>query len=100
MYPHPKYSIQKITGTFATENVDLKILLLPVSHPQLNSFEMVWSLIKRNVAAKNLTFSLTYVEHETRSHVEQVTSDALTVYVQHAVKEENKYRELSRIDSE
>jgi len=49
MYPSPKYKIQKIADKFSTGVFELKVLFLPVAHPELNPIEMVWGVIKINV---------------------------------------------------
>ena len=40
-YPSPKYKMQKITDKFEKDEFSIKILFLPVSHPELNTFGMV-----------------------------------------------------------
>ena len=74
-------------------------MFLPVSHPELNPIEMVWALVKRAVASKNMTFNLTYVEQLTRERLQLVTAAQFAKFYEHAKKEEDKYRSMSRDDS-
>ena len=62
IYPAPKYKIQKIADKFQEGDFSIKILFLPVAHPELNPIEMVWGCVKRAVAAQNLSFKLRDVE--------------------------------------
>ena len=91
MYPAPKYKIQKIADKFETEDFSIKILFLPVAHPELNPIEMVWGKVKRNVASRNMTFQLSAVEEETRHQISLVMKEDFSKYYQHAMKEEQKY---------
>ena len=61
---------------------------------------MVWSRIKSKVAQMNFKFSLCSVEEETRKEIESVTAEDFKKYVTHAMKEEDKFRELSSQDTE
>lgn len=97
IYPAPKYKIQKIADKFSTDEFDIKILFLPVAHPELNPIEMVWSFVKRAVASRNLHFTLTHVENVTKTLMQGLTSSDIHGYVRHAQSEENKYRELSEL---
>ena len=95
IYPSPKYKIQKLADEFASNGFDIKILFLPVAHPELNPIEMVWSFIKRKVASRNLHFNLTHVENETKKHIAEIAAQDIKKYVSHAKKEEDKYRNLA-----
>ena len=44
--PTPAYEIQKIADSFEIGDFCIKILFLPVAHPELNPVEMVWGRIK------------------------------------------------------
>ena len=93
IYPNPKYKIQKIADSF-----NIKILFLPVAHPELNPIEMVWSFVKRNVASKNMHFKLSKVESETAIQIGNITASDFNKYAAHARKEEDKYRLLRDCD--
>jgi len=95
IYPQPKYKIQKLADKFANDEAHIKIIFLPVAHPELNPIEMVWGLIKRRVASRNLHFSLSLVETETRKQLQEITPELFNKFVQHTLKEEQKYRDLT-----
>ena len=61
IYPSPTYKIQKMARKFETSTFKLKVLFLPVAHPELNPIEMVWGVIKRKVAERNVNFNLSEV---------------------------------------
>ena len=88
IYPWPKYKIQKIADKFEREGFSIKILFLPVEHPELNPIEMAWAYIKRSVASQNLLFSLFKVERLTRETICCVTPAQFAKYYSHAMKEE------------
>ena len=91
VYPTPKYKIQKIADKFERDDFSIKVLFLPVAHPELNPIEMVWGFIKRKVASKNMSFKLSHVEQLTREQVQVVTAAQFSKYYEHARKEEDKY---------
>ena len=86
IYPSPQYNIQKITDNFNTKSFQIKILFLPVAHPELNPIEMVWGFIERTVAAQNMTFKLYAVEHITKEQIKKVTANKFHKYYTHAIK--------------
>ena len=100
IYPSPKYKIQKIADEFSSEDFCIKILFLPVAHPELNPIELVWGNIKRAVASRNLLFNLSWVEEETREQLSKVDAEKFKSYVNHAIREENSYKNLSVVDTE
>ena len=91
IYPTPKYKIQKIADKFETETFSIKILFLPVAHPELNPIEMVWSFVKRSVASLNLKFNLSAVEELTREQTVKVTPELFNKFCIYTSKEEDKY---------
>lgn len=97
IYPSPRYKIQKIADKFRDGEFEICILFLPVAHPELNPIEMVWGFLKRTVASRNLQFTLSHVENETRKWIEKVTVDDIAKYVRHAKEEEEKYRRMSLV---
>ena len=66
IYPKPTYKIQKISKNFIAGNFEVKILFLPVAHPEIYPIVIAWSKIKREIAYKNLAFRLSAVEEETK----------------------------------
>lgn len=101
IYPTPTYKIQKLANEFSSGDFSIKILFLPVAHPELNPIEMVWSFIKRSVAARNMHFTLSHVEEETKKEILKVTAADIRKYSRHAKDEETKYRRMSEtLDSD
>lgn len=97
LYPEPKYKIQKIADKFSTASFQLKVLFLPVAHPELNPIEMVWSIIKRYVASRNLNFRLSDVERLTREKIGLITTQEIKKFTSHTLKEEEKFKEMSEV---
>ena len=95
IYPAPKYKIQKIADKFTSADFNIKILFLPVAHPELNPIEIVWGRVKRAVARNNLTFQLAAVEQETKRQVDNISAHDFKKFANHAKKEEEKYTQLS-----
>ena len=93
----PKYKIQKLADQFETATFSIKILFLPVAHPELNPIEMVWAFIKRAVASKNMQFQLGIVEQLTQEQVMRVTPEQFKKYYSHTRKEEDKHRLMNRL---
>lgn len=52
LHPGIYYEVQKLADTFQTPTFNIKILFLPVAHPELNPIEKVWGTVKRAVATK------------------------------------------------
>ena len=51
-----------MASKFETSTFKLKILFLPVVHPEINPIEMVWGVIKRKVTERNVNFNLSELE--------------------------------------
>ena len=85
-----------ITDKFAVEDFSIKILLLPVSHPELNPIEIVWGFVKRAVASMSMIFEQSYVEELARQQLNEVTAAMVKQFSNHALIEEWKSRGISR----
>ena len=94
IYPPPTYKIQKTASKF-----DFKVLFLSVTHPELNPIEMVWGFLKRKVTMHNVNSNLIEVENITCAQLSSITSECFKKYYEHAILEENKYREMNNIDN-
>ena len=81
VYPSPTYTIQKIANTYTIGMFHIKILFLPVAHPELNPTEMFWSKMKRDIAKTNITFRRSHVEDITRNSVASMTPEEFSRYV-------------------
>ena len=96
-YPSPTYKIQKIANTFQEGRFEIKILFLPVAHPELNPIEMLWSKRKCQVACRNMKFPLSTVEVLTREAISQFNANKFAKYVEHVPVEESKFKGLSTL---
>jgi transposase len=71
--------VMKITETvnkYNTENnTDIRILLLPIAHPQLNPIELVWSWVKVEVAKRNTTQTMRELHDLTLQRVNEITPE-------------------------
>lgn len=97
IYPQPKCKIQKIADKFTNGSFELKIIFLPVAHPELNPIELVWSSIKRHVSKHNQLFRLSEVERLTKEKIQSITVEEVKQFTSHALKEEEKYKKLSTV---
>ena len=66
--PKKVYEIQVLAAKY-----NLKVLFLPVGHPELNPVEMVWAGMKDYVKKKNTNFSLTEVEKMHKTSLNPLT---------------------------
>ena len=96
LYPSTKYRIQKIADKFEKDAFYINILVIPVSHSELNTIEMVWASVKRAVAARNMNFHLNAIEELTKDHIDRVTTEQYRKFCVHVLKEEDKYRTMNR----
>ena len=92
----PEVQGKKIADKFEKNEVSIKILFLPVSRTELNPNEMVWSSVKRAVAARNINFQLNDVEELTKEHIDRVTAEQFRKFCIHVIEEEGKYRAMTR----
>ena len=54
-----KYVLEELTERLCTSTGrDGSLVRLPVGHSQLNAIELIWALVKTEVAKKNTTFKL------------------------------------------
>jgi hypothetical protein len=102
--PEPKYQVQELAYKFESGDFNIKILMLPVAHPELNPIEHIWGVVKRLVASQNLSFNLKEVERLAREQIESFTGSEgwgrnrrFLEFVKNAKKHEEKYREMARI---
>ena len=87
--------IQKIANMNTIGMFRIKILLLPVAHPELNPIEMSWSKMKRGTAKTNTTFRLSHLEDITRNAIASMTPEEFSKYVEHVKTKEEKFKSLS-----
>ncbi|XP_025191753.1 uncharacterized protein LOC112592004 [Melanaphis sacchari] len=67
------------------------VLRLPPYHCELNSIELVWSVVKRHVKANNKTFKLPDVKNLLVEGIAKVDAEMWKNFVKHTIEEENKF---------
>ncbi|XP_022163493.1 uncharacterized protein LOC111028993 [Myzus persicae] len=92
---HEKYVIDE----YAKEN-GKTVLRLPPYHCELNPIELAWSSVKHYVRTHNNTYKLKDVQELLKQGVEHVTPEMWTNFVQHVVKEEDKFLRIDFITDE
>jgi len=92
---HEKYIIDE----YAKEN-NKTVLRLPPYHCELNPIELAWSSVKHYVRTHNNTFKIKDVKELLKQGVEHVTPEMWTNFVQHVLKEEDKFRRIDLISDD
>lgn len=93
----PKFKMYKIDAIMAEHGHS--VLRLPPYHPDLNPIELIWSMLKRRVATKNVTFSMDIIKNLVETTASEITKEEWDSCVKHAQKNENIYLEMEpRID--
>ena len=95
--PAPKYMVQHVADTFSEDDFSIKILFLPVAHPELNPIEMVWGHVKTEVAKSNFDFKLAALEEYALLQMDKFGPELFSRYCQHAMKQEDKYWEMADV---
>ena len=95
--PDPKYEIQAIADQFTQGQFSIKILFLPVSHPELNPIELAWAYTKRQIRAENFKFNITAFEKHAGRLLEELPQELFSRFCDHAIKEEERYREMAQV---
>lgn len=95
--PAPKYMAQDLADQFTEGDFLIKILMLPVAHPELNPIELVWAYMKNKIAFHNFDFRITAVEAEANQVLSSVTKDLFSSFCGRSMKEEDKYREMGEV---
>jgi transposase len=75
--PKPVYKVQAWFDKFNNENPgkDLKVLILPVAHPQLNPIENLWGQMKQHVRKYNFKFTMAKIEELFLEKFKKQTAD-------------------------
>jgi transposase len=71
--PPPKYLAHKLADKFESGDSNVKIVMLPAAHPELNPIEHVWGIVKPTVASQNFTHSLKEVQILTKIQIRSFT---------------------------
>jgi hypothetical protein len=89
---YDKYVIEEFV-----KNYDIGILHLPPYHCELNPIELAWSSVKNHVKMNNTTFKLSDVHKLLIDGVERVTPNMWKNFVEHTIKQEDKFWEIDFI---
>eukprot|EP00170_Pyropia_yezoensis_P000420 contig_2290_g421 len=81
--PTPRYKVQDLARRF-----NVNILILPVAHPELNPFEMVWGTVKMALKRANVNFTMAELKALVDIEFAKVTTEVWCRYEDHAVKME------------
>ncbi|XP_001948346.2 uncharacterized protein LOC100161011 [Acyrthosiphon pisum] len=76
------------------------VLRLPPYHCELNPIELVWSVVKGHVNAKNTTFKINDVQQLLNDGIQKVTPEMWSNFVSHTIKEEDKLWQVDYISDE
>jgi len=88
--PKPKYEIVEMA-----KKHNLKILYLPVAHPELNPIEMIWAMLKEEVKKKNTKYSLADVEKFANEFFDTYDESEWKKCIDHVKKIEDEYLEVA-----
>lgn len=72
------------------EDVGVTVCRLPPYHCELNPIELVWSQVKRHVAANNTEFKASLMEGLINDGIACVTEEQWTNYCRHVEAEEDR----------
>ncbi|XP_008181501.1 uncharacterized protein LOC103307625 [Acyrthosiphon pisum] len=92
---HDKYVIDEVA-----RDHNKIVLRLPPYHSELNPIEIAWSWVKHHVLMNNTTFKLEDVLNLLKDAVEHVTSEMWTNFVDHVMKEEDKFWKIDHLSDE
>lgn len=95
--PAAKYLTQDLADQFEDGDFSIKILMLPVAHPELNPIELVWAYMKNYVAFHNFKFNMTAVQEDTENVLNSVSPEMFSRFCARSMKEEAKYREMDEL---
>jgi hypothetical protein len=100
--PPPKRLAQELADKFESGDFNIKILMFPVTHPELNPIEYVWGIVKRTVPSQNFTNNLKEVERLTNIQIRSFTGPhgsgsyrTFGKFVRNTIEEEDRYRRLA-----
>lgn len=94
----PKYN-KYVIDEYVKEHNKI-ILRLPPYHCELNPIELAWSVVKKHVKMNNTTFKLQDVHKLFRDGIDRCTPEMWKNFIQHVIKEENKFWELEFVVDE
>ena len=90
-----KYVREELTEQFCTSTGKDNILVrLPVGHSGLDTIELIWALVKTEVAKTNTTFKINDVLNLTNEALNNATSQICSSAIRHTRKIENTFCEV------
>ncbi|RVE51206.1 hypothetical protein evm_004171 [Chilo suppressalis] len=93
--PAPLYEAEELLKEHGYE-----VLKLPPYHCDLNAIELIWSLVKRKIAGKNLGVPGAHTENLIRECFATVTAADWKKCTDHVINVENEYKIKDRITEE
>jgi len=87
--PAPRYQVQDLARRF-----NVKILISPVAHPELNPIEIVWGTVKMALKRANVDFTIAALKASVDIEFAKITADVWCRYEDHAIKMEERYRDV------
>lgn len=90
--PTPLYEAEELLKQHGHE-----VLKLPPYHCDLNAIELIWSLVKRKIASKNLGVHGTQTEELIRECFSTITASDWKKITDHIINVENEYKTRDRI---
>ena len=94
VFVEKKYVVDQIVQDFSHANdVDIRILRLPVGHCDLNPIELIWAQVKNWIARNNTKPNFTAVKELTPKSLGLVTAEDWRKCVGHAMKVEDEWRQ-------
>jgi len=87
--PAPRYQVQDLARRF-----NVKILISPVSHLELNPIEMVWGTVKMALKRANVNFTMAALKALVDIEFAKITAEVWCRYEDHAIKMKEWYRDV------
>ena len=87
--PAPRYQVQHLAGRF-----NIKILISPVAHPELNPIEMVSGTVKMALKRAHVDFTMAALKALVDVEFTKITADIWYRYEDHAINMEEWYRDV------
>jgi len=88
--PKPRYEVVELA-----KKSKVKVLFLPVSHPELNPIELVWSQLKDYIKKKNVNYSLKEVEKHAKDFFDTFDEAEWAKCVDHVKRIEEEYLDVA-----